>query len=93
MRKLAKFESRRSGLKEQGCVPGSEAVSSQFAALPDLAFLLTIDVPGCRGGRGGEGRERGGGGGGKGGRVPWGGGGWQQPHLMWKEPKQLQPFP
>ena len=45
VREFASFESRRTGLKEQGCVPGSEAVSHQ------LQFA----------GRGGSGWERGGG--------------------------------
>ena len=68
MREFASFESRRTGLEEQGCVPGSEAVSPQvqFAATPRIEVFLTrkecgpnADLPCINGG--GEAGEGGGG--------------------------------
>ena len=64
VKEFTSFESRRTGLKEQGCFPGSEAVSFQvqFAATPRiLHYFLSREEGGPEGGGGGGTGERGGG--------------------------------
>ena len=68
VKELKSFESRRTGLKEQGCFPGSEAVSFQvqFAAPPRILHcFLSREVGGPEGAGGGgvQGRAEGRGGG------------------------------